>query len=105
MKRFGFLTLLMMATVLLVIAFPAAAAGPKAPAPPVPAAPVVALAPAVAPAAMPDEHPHIKDALEAMRNAKHHLESAAHDYDGHRVKAIEHLDRAIHEAEICMSMR
>jgi hypothetical protein len=40
-----------------------------------------------------------------MRAAKHHLESAEHDFDGHRMKAIEHLDRAIHEAEVCMSMR
>ena len=54
---------------------------------------------------MPERHPHIDEALEAMRAAKHHLESAEHDFDGHRVKSIEHLDRAIHEAEICMSMR
>ena len=40
-----------------------------------------------------------------MRAAKHHLESAEHDFEGHRVKAIEHLDQAIHEAEICMSMK
>jgi hypothetical protein len=98
-KKFGFLTLLIVGTILLMIAFPAAAAGPKAPAPPVPAAPVVA------PTPMPEPHPEIRDALEAMRNAKHHLESAAHDFDGHRVKAIEHLDQAIHEAEICMSMK
>ena len=54
---------------------------------------------------MPDQHPHIHEALEAMRNAKHHLETAAHDFEGHRVKAIEHLDAAIHEAEICESMK
>lgn len=100
MKKIGLLLLLMMATLILTVAFPAAAAGPKAPAPPVVAAPAVAL-----PAAMPDDHPHIHEALEAMRNAKHHLETAAHDFDGHRVKAIEHLDQAIHEAEICESMR
>jgi hypothetical protein len=47
-------------------------------------------------------HPHIDEALEAMRNAKHHLESAEHDFHGHRAKAIEHLDAAIHEAEICL---
>jgi hypothetical protein len=40
-----------------------------------------------------------------MRAAKHHLESAEHDFNGHRVKAIAHLDPAIREAEICMSMR
>jgi hypothetical protein len=99
MKKIGLFTLLIMATLLFTLAFPAAAAGPNAPAPPVPAAP------AVAPAPVPPPHPHIHEALEAMRNAKHHLESAAHDFDGHRVKAIEHLDQAIHEAEICESMK
>ncbi len=99
MKKIGFLTLLIMATLLFAIAFPAAAAGPKAPAPPVPAAP------AVAAAAVPAPHPHIHEALEAMRNAKHQLESAEHDFDGHRVKSIEHLNQAIREAEICMEMK
>jgi hypothetical protein len=50
-------------------------------------------------------HPHIHEALEAMRAAKHHLESAEHDFDGHRMEAIKHLDMAIHEAEICESMK
>ncbi len=104
MKKIGFLTLLIMATLLFTLAFPAAAAGPKAPAPPVAAAPPVAPAAAAA-AAVPAPHPHIHEALEAMRNAKHQLESAEHDFDGHRVKAIEHLDQAIHEAEICESMK
>ena len=99
MKKIGVLTLLIMATLLFTLVFPAAAAGPKAPTPPVPAAP------AVAPAPVPPAHPEIHEALEAMRNAKHHLESAAHDFDGHRVKSIEHLDQAIHEAEICESMK
>ncbi len=103
MKKIGFMTLLTTATLLFTLAFPAAAAGPKPPAAPIPAAPAVA-APAVA-APTPEPHPHIKDALEAMRAAKHHLESAEHDFDGHRVEAIKHLDQAIHEAEICMSMK
>jgi hypothetical protein len=94
MKKIGFLTLLITATLLLTLAFPAGAAGPKAPAVPV----VVA-------AAVPERHPHIDEALESMRAAKHHLESAEHDFGGHRAKAIEHLDRAIREAEICMSMK
>lgn len=103
MKKIGFLTLLIMATLLLILAFPAAAAGPQAPAPPVPAVAAVPAAPAAA--AVPERHPHIDEALESMRAAKHHLESAEHDFEGHRVKAIEHLNQAIHEAEICMSMK
>jgi len=91
-----------MTTVLFALAFPAAAAGPKAAAVP---APAVAPAPAPAAVAMPEPHPHIHEALEAMRAAKHHLESAEHDFDGHRMEAIKHLDMAIHEAEICESMR
>ena len=99
MKKIGLLTLLIMATLLFTLAFTAAAAGPKAPAAPVPAVAAVPAMPAAA--ATPEEHPHIHEALEAMRNAKHHLETAAKDFHGHRVKAIEHLDQAIHEAEIC----
>jgi hypothetical protein len=102
MKKIGFLSLLIMATLLFTLAFPAAAAGPKAPATPAPPVASAPAAPAVA--AVPERHPHIDEALEAMRSAKHQLETADHDFDGHRVKSIEHLDRAIHEAEICMSM-
>jgi hypothetical protein len=97
MKKIGFLSLLITATLVLTLAFPVAAAGPKAPAGPVPVA-------AAVPAPMPP-HPHIDEALEAMRAAKHHLESAEHDFHGHRAKAIEHLDQAIHEAEICLEER
>jgi hypothetical protein len=103
LKKIGLLTLLIMATLLFTLAFTAAAAGPKAPAAPVPAAAAIPAAPAAA--ATPEEHPHIHEALEAMRNAKHHLETAEHDFHGHRVKAIEHLNQAIHEAEICEQER
>ena len=78
MKKIGFMTLLMMAVVLFTLAFSVSAAAPP-----------------------PPPHPHITEALESMRAAKHHLETAAHDFHGHRVKAIEHLDQAIHEAELC----
>jgi hypothetical protein len=40
-----------------------------------------------------------------MRAARGHLQEAAHDFDGHRVKAIEHLDQAIREAEMCEGMK
>lgn len=122
MKKIGFMTLLILATVLVTLAFPAVAAGPQSPAAPVVAAApatrlapaATALAPAVsalapeapAVAAMPEPpHPHIHQAIESMRAAKHHLESAEHDFAGHRAKAIEHLNQAIREAEICMEMK
>jgi hypothetical protein len=103
MKKVAILSLLIMVALVLTLAVPVGAAGPKAPA--APAQPVAA-APAspAAPAAMPEKHPHIDEALESMRAAKHHLETAEKDFDGHRAKAIEHLNQAIHEAEICMSM-
>jgi hypothetical protein len=104
LKKTGFLTLLIMATLVFALAFPAAAAGPKAAAAPARAAVVAPAAPAAV-APVPERHPHIDEALESMRAAKHHLESAEHDFDGHRMKAIEHLNQAIHEAELCMSMR
>lgn len=103
MKKIGFLTLLMTATLVFTLAFPAAAAGPKAAAAPVPA--VAPVAPAAAAAPVPDRHPHIDEALESMRAAKHQLEIAEHDFDGHRARSLDHLNQAIHEAEICMSMK
>lgn len=98
MKKIAFLTLLMMVAALFMLAFPAIAAGPNPPAPPVVAAPV---APAAS-APMPEKHPHIDEALEHMRAAKHELEIAAHDFKGHRVKSLEHLNQAIGEAEMCL---
>jgi hypothetical protein len=97
MRKIGFLSLLIMAMLVFALSFPVAAAGPKAPVPAVPAVPAVA--------AMPERHPHIHEALEAMRSAKKHLEMAEHDFDGHRAKSIEHLNQAIREAEICMEMK
>jgi uncharacterized membrane protein len=104
LRKIGLLTLLIMATLVFALAFPVAAAGPKAAAAPAPAAAVALAAPAAV-APVPERHPHIDEALESMRAAKHHLESAEHDFDGHRMKAIEHLNQAIREAELCTSMR
>jgi hypothetical protein len=40
-----------------------------------------------------------------MRAAQHQLQTAEHDFSGHRQKSLEHLNQAIREAEICESMR
>lgn len=98
MKKFGFLSLLVSATLLLALSFPAAAAGPKAPAPAVASAPAAPAAVAPTPA---PPHPRVHEAIEAMRNAREHMAHAEGEFHGHRAKAIEHLDAAIHEAEIC----
>lgn len=102
MKKFFSFFFVIAITVVLTLVFSAAVLQPKAAAAP---APVAAPLPAPSVAAVPDPHPHIHEAIESMRAAKHHLESAEHDFDGHRAKSIEHLDAAIHEAEICMSMK
>ncbi|MGB8987655.1 MAG: hypothetical protein WCC37_13740 [Candidatus Sulfotelmatobacter sp.] len=97
MKRIGFLSFVILAMLVFTLAF-SAAASPKAPAAAVAAAPA---SPAAAPAPVPP-HPRVEHALEAMHSAKEHMEHAEGEFHGHRAKAIEHLNAAIHEAEICM---
>ncbi len=93
MKKIGFLTLLITATLLLTLAFPVGAAGPK---------PVSASAAAAIVAPVPPPHPRVEQALAAMREAREHMSHAEGDFHGHRDKAIGHLDAAIHEAETCL---
>jgi hypothetical protein len=63
---------------------------------PLPAAAPAAPA-AAAPNPAPERHPEILAAIRALENAKGHLESAAHDFHGHRVKAIGHVNQALDE--------
>ncbi len=53
-------------------------------------------------APVPPPHPRVEHALEALRSARDHMAHAEGEFHGHRDKAIEHIDGAIHEAEICM---
>jgi len=92
-----------LAAVILVVslAFPVLAAGPNGHA----AKPTAAASsmPSGAPAASPAEaHPQIRAALVALRDARVHLEHAAHDFGGHRVEAIKATDEAIRQLEICL---
>ena len=48
------------------------------------------------------QHPEIRAALDALRNARAHLQDAAHDFHGHRVDALRATDEAIRQLEICM---
>jgi hypothetical protein len=52
--------------------------------------------------AKPADHPEIRDAIAALRNARGHLQHARHDYGGHRQDAIRATDEAIHQLEICL---
>jgi hypothetical protein len=45
--------------------------------------------------AHPDRDPEIHEAMKALETAKRHLEGAQHDFGGHRVKALEHVNQAI----------
>jgi hypothetical protein len=49
-----------------------------------------------------EHHPHIRHAIEALRKAEKDLKGAAHDFGGHRVKAIESINHTIGQLELCM---
>jgi L-lactate utilization protein LutB len=44
-------------------------------------------------------HPHVRHALVAARDARNELSDAAHDYKGHRVKALEAMDAVVHQLD------
>jgi hypothetical protein len=44
-----------------------------------------------------EKHPEIEAAIHHLRQAKQNLEHAAHDFGGHRAKALEHVNRALEE--------
>jgi hypothetical protein len=48
-------------------------------------------------------HPQIHAAIEHLREAKSNLEHAAHDFGGHRAKALEHVNEALAECERALS--
>ena len=89
---------ILFAAVILVLALTFSAAAPAAPnakASPAPGPQPAAASPAPA-------HPEIHDAIAALRNAKAHMEHAAHDFGGHKAEAIRATDEAIHQLEICL---
>jgi hypothetical protein len=49
-----------------------------------------------------ERHPELHKAMKELRDAKDHLEKAAHDFGGHRVKAIEAINHAIEEVHDAM---
>jgi hypothetical protein len=46
-----------------------------------------------------ERHPEMRHALHALERAKGDLEHAAHDYGGHRAKALELTEQAIQEVK------
>jgi hypothetical protein len=51
-------------------------------------------------AAAREQHPHIRAALMELREAKRELETAAHDFGGHRKEALEAVDNAIKQLQL-----
>jgi hypothetical protein len=49
-----------------------------------------------------ERHPEIHRAQRLLGDAKNALEHAAHDYAGHRVKAIEHINEAQDELRLAL---
>jgi hypothetical protein len=49
-----------------------------------------------------EKHPEIHKAQKFLADAKNALQHAAHDYEGHRVKAIDHIDEAQAELKLAL---
>lgn len=46
-----------------------------------------------------ERHPHIHHAIEELREARKELETADHDFGGHRADAIKSVDHSIRQLE------
>ena len=49
-----------------------------------------------------EEHPHIRGAIRELQEAKHELQTAAHDFGGHRAEALRSCDEAIHQLQLAL---
>jgi hypothetical protein len=49
-----------------------------------------------------EPHPEIMAAIRALEAAKLHLQRAAHDFGGHRVKAIRAIDAALVQLKLAL---
>jgi hypothetical protein len=49
------------------------------------------------------KHPEMAAAIQHLREAKSNLEHAAHDFGGHRAKALEHVNQALAECNEAMN--
>ena len=87
--------------IMLALAFPWAASAGAASGPAVRSAPAGS-AGAISPTPVAEAHPHIRAALNELREAKGELQSAAHDFGGHRADALKATDEAIHQLELCL---
>ncbi len=75
--------------------------------PPAPAPAAAPTASAAAPSAVKpvhhDRYPELHHAMHKLRGAKSDLEKAAHDYAGHKAKAIEAINQALEELRAALA--
>jgi hypothetical protein len=50
-----------------------------------------------------EQHPEIGAAITHLREAKQNLEHAAHDFGGHRVNALKHVNEALEECRLALA--
>ena len=50
-----------------------------------------------------ERHPHIRAAIAELQTAKEELRTAAHDFCGHRVEAIEKTDQALNQLRAALA--
>jgi hypothetical protein len=50
-----------------------------------------------------EHHPEMEAAKKHLLEAKNNLEHAAHDFGGHRAKALEHVNQALEECNQAMN--
>jgi len=49
-----------------------------------------------------EQHPHMRAAIRELREAKQELQTAAHDFGGHRAEAVEAVDNAIKQLQLAL---
>jgi len=70
------------------------------PQPPAPLARIAQTAPPQPePPQAPERHVAMRRALHALQNAKRALDKAEHNFQGHRAKALEHIEKAMQEIQ------
>lgn len=50
----------------------------------------------------PEGHPHIRAAVNELREAREELRTAAHDFCGHRAEAVEKTDQALRQLQAAL---
>ena len=50
-----------------------------------------------------ERHPHIRAAVNELQSSREELKTAAHDFCGHRVEAIEKIDQALNQLRAALA--